>query len=178
MSQPYLALLRGINVGGKNIIPMAELRSLFEELGLTDVTTYIQSGNVVFRSDNPSEDLIASTLAERFSYPGRVVVLSRRQFNATLRTAPTDWGVSPDEKHNALFTLAGTTPKAVLARLPEPSEYERIKAGPRAIFWSAPKDKLTKTMFVKKLAGHRMYQELTVRNHNTTFKLGEMLAEL
>jgi uncharacterized protein (DUF1697 family) len=178
MAQPFVALLRGINVGGKNLIPMAELKRVFEDQGFSDVATYIQSGNVVLRADEVDERKIESALSKRFDYHGRLLVLSRRQFNATVRAAPDDWGDDPNEKHNALFTLTGTTPKRILSQLPEASEFERIATGARAIFWSAPKDKITKTMFVKKLAGHPAYQQLTVRNHNTTFKLRQMLADL
>ena len=58
----FLALLRGINVGGKNIIAKADLRQCFEELGLTNVRTYIQSGNVLFRCDEKSVDELTATL--------------------------------------------------------------------------------------------------------------------
>ncbi len=176
--QPHVALLRGINVGGKNLIPMAELRVCFEELGFDSVSTYIQSGNVLFVAAGVDERVIETTLSKRFDYHGRVVVLDHRAYQAAEAGAPPDWGVADDEKHNALFTLAGTTPEKILDQLPEPSEFERITPAPGVIFWSAPKDRITKTMFVKQLAGHPAYQELTVRNHNTFFKLAARLAEL
>ena len=174
--QKYLALLRGINVGGKNLIPMAELRSCFEGMGFEDVSTYIQSGNVLFRGSEVHEASIETALRETFGYPGRVVAISGRRYDGMVSKAPAWWGRSDTEKHNALFTLPGATPGRVLSALPPPSEYEQIATAPGVIFWSADKARLTRTMFVSRLAGHAMYQELTVRNSNTFFKLADRLA--
>ena len=74
-----VALLRGINVGGRNSVPMAGLRSVLEELGLDDVTTYIQSGNVVFRSRTPVKSLpsqLEDAIADAFGGLGRVVPIA------------------------------------------------------------------------------------------------------
>ena len=176
--QKHLALLRGINVGGKNLIPMAELRSCFESMGFEDVATYIQSGNVLFRGSAVDEGTIESQLSDTFAYVGRVVVVTGRRFNAMVGRAPDWWGRSDTEKHNALFTLQGTTPDRVLRALPPPSEHERIATGPGVIFWSGDKARLTRTMFVSKLAGHPAYKELTVRNSNTFFKLAKLLEDM
>ena len=174
----HLVLLRGINVGGKNLIPMAELRRCFEGMGFEEVSTYIQSGNVLFRGSNVDEGSIESQLNKAFGYPGRVVAISGRRFNAMVTKAPDWWGRTDTEKHNALFTLPGTTPGRVLAALPSPSDHEQIATAPGVIFWSGDKNRLTRTMFVSKLAGHPMYQELTVRNSNTFFKLADLMAEM
>ena len=76
----YLALLRGINVGGNNIIKMADLKACFESLGLTDVVTYIQSGNVIFKSAEKDKakltKMIEAGLSKRFNYEARLVVIS------------------------------------------------------------------------------------------------------
>ena len=165
-------------MGGKNLIPMSELRSCFEDMGFDDVATYIQTGNVVFRGSAVDEEAIEAQLSDTFAYPGRVVVVTGRRYNAMVAKAPEWWGRSDGEKHNALFTLQGTTPDRVLKSLPSPSEHERIATGPGVIFWSADKARLTRTMFVSKLAGHPMYQKLTVRNSNTFFKLAELLAQM
>lgn len=65
MTRPHVALLRGINVGGNNPVPMAELRVTFEDMGFTDVTTYIQSGNVLFRGERIDENAIQARLSEQ-----------------------------------------------------------------------------------------------------------------
>ena len=95
-----LALLRGINVGGRNVIRMADLRDCFEAEGFRDVVTYIQSGNVIFRS--PSSGLgtlttrIEGMLAAAFGYEARVAVRSREQMQAVVEGAPAGFGTRPD----------------------------------------------------------------------------------
>lgn len=174
----FLALLRGINVGGKNLIAKDDLRQCFEGIGFEGVRTYIQSGNILFRSDTTSvKELTAaieSGLSKRFSYDAQAVVLSHRKYKSALAAAPDGWGASEAQKHNAVFTLNSTTPRKVLAELPSPkTEIETVTAGPGVIFWSASKKQLTKTTMMR-LAASPAYQHVTVRNHNTTLKLLEL----
>jgi uncharacterized protein (DUF1697 family) len=92
----YLALLRGINVGGKNIIKMSDLRRVFESLGCKDVTTYIQSGNVLFESAHKSTARLSASiegaLAVEFTGEFPVVVLSRRELEQVTKNAPAGFG--------------------------------------------------------------------------------------
>lgn len=178
----FLALLRGINVGGKNVIAKDDLRACFEALGFTAVRTYIQSGNVLFRSDTTSAHeltaKIKTGLSDRFCYDAQAVILSRRQFNSAIKAAPDQWGRDDDQKHNALFTLRGITPKKVLASLPAAvPDIETVTGGPGVIFWSASKHLLSKTTMMK-LAKDPVYQQVTARNHNTVFKLQELFEEV
>ena len=98
-SDTYVALLRGINVGGKNVIRMAELRSCFEATGFRDVITYIQSGNVIFRAPasalGPLTIRIEEMLASAFNYRARVVLRSREQMDAVVAGAPAGFGSRP-----------------------------------------------------------------------------------
>ena len=98
----YLALLRGINVGGKNIIAKDDLRECFEDLGLTSVRTYIQSGNILFRAESASvKDLAAaieSQLSERFAYEAQAVVLTHRKYKSAVAAAPPAWGIDEEQK--------------------------------------------------------------------------------
>ena len=103
----FLSLLRGINVGGKNIISKEELRQLFEDLGFESVRTYIQSGNILFKSGERSskklEKRIEKELSKRFSYDARAVVLSSNQYKSAVDSASENWGKNEQQKHNALF---------------------------------------------------------------------------
>ena len=181
-SSKFLALLRGINVGGKNLITKDALRQCFEDLGFLSVRTYIQSGNVLFRSDRTSVKELTATveqaLSDRFPYAARSVVLSQRQYKSAIQAAPEDWGRNEGQKHNALFTLRGYTPKRALAQLPSPkNDIERVTTGLGVIFWSVSKSDLTKTTYMK-LPAAPIYQQLTIRNHNTVFKLLELFEEI
>ncbi|MDE0446507.1 MAG: DUF1697 domain-containing protein [Spirochaetaceae bacterium] len=181
MSERYLALLRGINVGGNNIIAKNDLRRCFEDLGFTNVRTYIQSGNIVFRARSGEKQQLTARveagLSERFSYAARAVVLSYADYRALLDAAPPAWGEDPAYRHNALFTLAGTTPADVLASIPPvKEELETVAAGPGVVFWSADKKRVTRSAFVK-LPAHPIYQQVTIRNHNTVRRLATLLEE-
>lgn len=177
----FLALLRGINVGGKNIIAKDDLRKCFEKMGFSSVRTYIQSGNVIFESDLSKiaelTDIVEEALSKRFKYEAQAVVLSRRKYQTAISSAPPTWGNNDDHKHNAMFTLRTTTPAKVLNLLPDPKpEIDIVTTGPGVIFWSVSKKGLTKSTAMK-LAKHRTYQQMTVRNHNTVFKLRDMLCD-
>lgn len=174
----YLALLRGINVGGKNVIKMSDLTDAFEALGLKCVRTYIQSGNILFRSTSKSvknlTNKIEKKLSNEFSYNAKVVVLSETEFKKNMDKAHSRWGVDDKQKHNAMFTVSGVKPKDVLRDLPEPvSKLEKVSLGPQTLFWSASKTGLSRTTMLK-LAKSPRYQELTVRNSNTVFKLCDL----
>lgn len=178
----FLALLRGINVGGNNIIAKDDLRQCFEDLGFTNVRTYIQSGNILFRSNNSSvKELTAAVEAElsaRFSYEAQAVILPHRKYKSAIAAAPNGWGTGEEQKHNAMFTLSSTTPRKVLALLGAPKfDIETVSTGPGVIFWSVSKQHQAKTTMMK-LVKDPVYQQMTVRNHNTVFKLLALFEEL
>ena len=109
----FLTLLRGLNVGGQNVIGKGDLIRCFEDLGFDGVRAYIQSGNVLFRSNESRVAVltraIEARLSERLSNRVRAVVLTRARYRAALAAAPEHWGRKDDRKHNALFTLRGVT---------------------------------------------------------------------
>lgn len=177
----HLALLRGINVGGKNVIRMADLREAFADMGFADVRTYIQSGNVLFRGGAGSTTQIAATiereLSRRFDYTARAVVRSKRQYEAAILRAPAQWGQDPARKHNALFTLPGVRATTILAKLPPlRDDLEEATCAPGVIFWSASIQGLARTTIMK-LGALPVYADLTVRNHKTTLALLERLRD-
>ena len=175
----FLALLRGLNVGGQNVIGKDDLIRCFEDLGFDGVRTYIQSGNVLFRSDEPRvatlTRAIETALSGRLSNRVRAVVLARSRYRAAVAAAPDYWGRDDDRKHNALFTLHGITPRRVIEQLPVPKgQIEALASGPGVIFWSISKRHQTRTTWMK-LAAAPVYQQVTVRNHRTVLKLAELL---
>lgn len=177
----FVALLRGINVGGNNIIAKDDLRGCFKDLGFSGVRTYIQSGNILFYATESSVKKLTSAieagLSKRFDYDAQAVVLSQAKYKSAVRAAPAAWGKDDNCKHNALFTLSSTTPKRVLATLDEPkADIETVTTAPGVIFWSASKEAITRTTMMK-LAKNSVYRQVTVRNANTVFKLQELLEQ-
>jgi len=181
-SSRFVALLRGINLGGKNVISKQDLARCFDGLGFTNVRTYIQSGNLLFRSDKTGiktlTKRIEQGLSKRFSYEAQAAVLSFSQYRTAVEAAPKSWGKNDTQTHNALFMLDGITVEKVLAQLPAlKSKIETVTPGPGVVFWSASKAQLTKTTLMK-LSAAPVYRQMTVRNHNTVFKLLELFEEI
>src|SRR5438093_379829 len=130
----YVALLRGINVGGKNLIKMPALKACFEANGFENVSTYIQTGNVVFEAaDRPSVQLtrrIEAMLAEAFDYVPTVVVRNRKQMRAIVERAPKGFGAEPTKyRYDVFFLKEPLTATAAMKHLPTNPAVDRAHAG-------------------------------------------------
>ena len=176
----YVALLRGINVGGKTLIKMADLRTCAEELGLDEVSTFIASGNLLFESRERSaaklESKIERALEQRFELPVKVVVLDRAAYARIVKAIPKSWAADKTLRANVAFVRRGTKAKEVVRELEPDPAVEEVKAISGAILWATKRDAVQKSV-MRKLIGGAAYKELTVRNLNTTLKLHELLAE-
>ena len=175
----YLALLRGINVGGHNIIKKDDLRQCFEDLGFQQVQTYIQSGNIIFQAKPMAIPSLATTieaaLAKRFDYDAHATVLTHTAYAQVIDSAPRAWGTDENQKHNILFPLHDVSMEAMQAALPAPiKKIESICAGAGAVFWSVAKQDATKAAYMK-LPTLPIYKQMTIRNSNTALKLLDML---
>jgi uncharacterized protein (DUF1697 family) len=173
-----VALLRGINVGGRTLIKMADLKTCIEDLGLDDVSTYIASGNVLFESGEPDaerlETRIERAIEQRFQLPVKVVVLDRAAFVRTVKAIPKSWVGDASLRANVAFVRRGTDAKQVVRELRPDAAVEQVKAIDGAILWATRRDALNLSV-MRKLVGRAAYKELTVRNLNTTLKLQELL---
>lgn len=174
----YLALLRGINVGGNNIIRKDELKACFEEAGFENVHTYIQSGNILFQSDNESladiTKAIETALDKRMKNKIPVLVLSEKSYRSALESAPKNWG-QKDKLYNALFIVNGKQADELIATLPTMTKSdEEVNTGPGVIFWETSKEDRAKSFYARELAKHPLYKQVTIRNSNTSFKLLEL----
>ena len=167
----YVALLRGINVGGKTLVKMAEL-------GFDDVSTFIASGNVLFEGDEDDPAKLARkierAIEKRFSLPVKVVVIDRRAYARIVKAIPREWLGDGSIRANVAFVRRGTDAKQVVRELEPDPEIEHVKAVDGAILWATKRDALNRSV-MRKLIGGAQYKELTVRNLNTTLKLNELL---
>lgn len=175
----YLALLRGINVGGNNLISMAALRECFEDAGLKNVRTYIQSGNVLFES--PARDLarlaakIESALSVQFGYTALVVLVSEGQLAAVVDEAPHDFGAEPTEyRYDVIFLRPPYRARDVLSTLKLKEGVDEAFANDHAIYCRRLISKASQSHFPK-LTLHPAYKSMTIRNWNTTTKLHELM---
>jgi uncharacterized protein (DUF1697 family) len=176
----YVALLRGINVGGKTLVKMADLKACIEGLGFDGVSTYIASGNVLFSSDERDaaklERAIDNAIEKRFRLPVKVVVLDRAAYARIVKAIPKSWVGDQTLRANVAFVRRGTDAKQVVRELEPDEAVEEVKAVSGAILWATKRDALNKSV-MRKLIGGAAYKELTVRNLNTTLKLQELLAQ-
>jgi uncharacterized protein (DUF1697 family) len=178
----YVALLRGINVGGRNLIKMAALKACFEETGMEGVTTYIQSGNVVFTSTEGAvaltrrlEDALEATFGTRVS----VMLRTRKQLQALVARAPAGFGEQPARyRYDVLFLRAPLTAAAVMKRvdaLVTPG-VDAIHAGRGAVYFSRLISKAAQSR-LGRLTSMPIYQDMTIRNWATTTTLLRMASE-
>lgn len=118
MPASHIALLRGINVGGHHAVPMAEPRGLIEQLGHTDVATYVQSGNVVFTSESSDEAAIARGIAtaldDRFGFRVAVVVRGREEFARVAARHPHAAAQPDDARLHVVFLADEPGPQALV----------------------------------------------------------------
>jgi uncharacterized protein (DUF1697 family) len=175
----WLVLLRGINVGGKNRIPMADLRQAFADMGFAQPATYIQSGNVVVgASGKPTAadiDRIEEGLSTRFAYDARVVVRDRTEMRRVVREIPADWDAADTSiRYYVLFPVAGVRARDVLGEVTPKPAFESVAAGAYAVYWSAPFATITRTA-MSKLTASPLYKQVTIRNLNTTLKLLDVM---
>ena len=174
----YIALLRGVNVGGKNKISMAELKQGFEALGFGEVRTHLNSGNVIF-SGNAAEEpgqQIQAMIQERFGLDVPVLVISQEWLEDMLRDAPDWWGRDDKDIYdNLVFVLPPATAGAVAESIGTPSEgLEQVCVREGAIFWSFERKSYTKCNWWKKSASPGIGECITIRTANTVKKLAGM----
>jgi len=173
----FVALFRGINVGGKHIVPMQELRDMFAALGCENVQTYIQSGNTVFSSDASADTLSASLTKEvgkQFGFEPQVLVLTADRFNEIAAGNPyADVDSEPKTVHVTFLSANPVDPDLEL--LDElRSESERFELGDGAFYLHAP-DGIARSKLAAKI-DRCLGVDTTARNWRTVTKLVEMLA--
>ena len=178
----YLALLRGINVGGKNIIKMADLKANFESMGFSDVTTYIQSGNVVFQSDEKDKAVLTTKiekgLSKRFNFEAKVVVIAQKELAAIVKSAPEGFGKEEKKyRYDVIFLKEPLTPKEAMESVRVREGVDTAHAGKQALYFSRLISRASQS-YLTKIIGTSVYQNMTIRNWNTTTKLLELLSNM
>jgi len=173
----YVALLRGINISGKNKVPMAELKKVFEELGFTEVKTYLNSGNVFFSSEKNNigslTGQIETMIKNQFGLDIPVFVTSKEDLEDILHHAPDWWGTENKEIYdNLIFIMPPATFAEVWDEIGEPrEELEKIKEYKEAVFWSFNRKDYQKTNWWPKTASAGISGKLTIRTANTVRKI-------
>lgn len=173
----YLALLRGINVGGKNKVEMSRLRAIFENLGLTEVRSFLNTGNVVFGDDrrDPAEltTLLETAIADEFGFFIKVLLLGDEAVKAVAGAIPPEWKDDDTMRCYVMFLWGDVDQPSVLDRLTI-KEYDDVIYVPGAIIWRVDRVFLTRSG-MSKIIGSDLYQSMTIRSRNTVRKLAALI---
>ena len=170
----YVALLRGVNVGGHNRLPMAGLRASAARRGCARVVTSIASGNALFDLDLDQADaqrLWETMLAEDFTLDVPVCVLRASEMADAFAHAPAWWNQTPGDRHEAVFVRPPLTAAEVCDRAGAPAPGERFAPWGQVVFSSAPMGDYSQTRWVQIARDKEIYRAITVRNAATALKL-------
>lgn len=173
----FVAFLRGINISGKNKIAMSDLKIEFEKLGYVDISTYLNSGNVMFSSEvSDKKNLrynIEKMILNSFGIAVSVYIIELEKLYYILEAAPSWWGTSDKNKYdNIIFILSDDTPEVVVNLIGPVSEgLERIQIFGDIIFWTFDRISYQKCNWWKKTAKAGIVEKLTIRTANTVKKL-------
>ena len=173
----YISLLRGINVGGKNIINMTELSLCYEELNFSSVKTYIQSGNIIFKSSEKNKLLIKqeieNKLSEKFASTITTTILSVEELNEVIYKKPVYFGEDLENfKYDIIFLIAPLSVQDAQKEIQIREGIDYVYFGKNVIYISRNKNLLTKS-YLPKIIKSKIYNNITIRSWNTIKNLYE-----
>ena len=173
--QKYIAFLRGINISGKNKIPMADLKRGFAELGYTNVATYLNSGNVVFETQQEEKTVksdIERMISEKFGCDIPVYIIRKEALERIVSNAPAWWGTEDKNKYdNLILILSGETAEEIAGLIGDVSDgLEQIQIFEHVIFWTFDRKAYSKCNWWKKTASAPIADKLTIRTAGTVKK--------
>lgn len=171
-------MLRGINVGGNNKISMKDLKVTFESLGFTNVTTYINSGNVI--SAEKTKDVgklvqkIEGGIKKDFALVIRVLIRDAKNIRELCEKIPLKWTNDTKQRTDVLFLWDTFDAKSTIGLIATNPDVDILKYIPGAIVWNFERKNYTKSR-MHKFIGTEVYKHQTARNVNTVRKLAELM---
>ncbi len=175
----YLALLRGVNVGGKNLVKMADVRAAFEEMGFADVETYIASGNIMFGAPRQKGEALAArieaALSKRFDTDLKVVVLTAAQLKGVVESAPRGFGAD-SHLSDVIFVRKPLTVGVAFKAIELKDGVDRAWAGKGVIYFSRLAAKASSSR-ISKFASLPEYKQVTIRSWRSAEKLDGLMRE-
>ncbi len=176
----YVALLRGINVGGKSKVEMAKLKKVFESLEFTNVLTYINSGNVLFETKKQSPSILISIIEKKleaaFGFPIRTMVCTAEGLQKVAETIPSTWKNDSVQRTDVLFLWEKFDSKKTINLIVKREGVDVLRYVPGAIIWNLKRVNYNKSA-MRKFIGTEVYKHMTARNVNTVRKLAKLAEE-
>ena len=170
----YVALLRGINVGAKNLLSMADVRVCLERHDFRRVRTYIQSGNILFESDVADAatltTAIQKALSAAFDHDAQVFLRSHRQLKRIVAQAPREWTSGAGLRRNVAFLREPLTDTRALREIEPKPGVDFVKAGQGVLYLSTLMRRVKQSGFTK-VVKKSIYRDMTIRNYDTCQKI-------
>lgn len=176
----FVILLRGINVGGKNKVPMKELKIALEKEGFSNVLTYIASGNVILDTKESKSQVkveIETLLPRLFKLDSeliKVLVLTPNQLKKIVQQKPKNFGELPEKYHSDVAFLIDASSKEAMKAFQIKEGVDTLWQGDGVIYFQRLSSQRTKSK-LNKIMSSPYYKSMTIRNWNTTTKLLELL---
>jgi uncharacterized protein (DUF1697 family) len=174
----YVALLRGINVGGKAKVPMQELKQVFESQGYQSVVTYINSGNVIFESDQSINDITAileESCTKYFGFDLKILVIGQSLLSSIADSIPSIWLNNTEQKTDVLFLWDKIDSRDILRQFVVSQGKEHLVYMPGALVWNVTREFQNHSAIPKTILQKEIYSQITIRNINTVRKLIQLL---
>lgn len=174
----YVALLRGINVGGNNKVDMTQLTKVMSDTGFSDVSTYINSGNIFFESSKPVKDLteiLEKLIKDTFGLNIKVLLKNQIDIGKLSASIPSDWVNGEEMKCDVMFLWGKYNDKSVMEHLTIKPGIDEVIYAHGALFWKVDKKDVTRSGMMK-LVGTDIYANMTIRNCNTVRKIQERIS--
>ncbi|MDR2825071.1 MAG: DUF1697 domain-containing protein [Prevotellaceae bacterium] len=177
----YVALLRGINVGGNNSVKMDELRKMFEKTGFSNVKTYIQTGNVIFEAIEKDKSKLIEKIEERLFKETKnkinIVLLTFSEMKEIIYRKPENFGGNNEEyKYDVLFLIEPLKAADAVKEFDPREGVDKLYSGKNVLYHSILKKERTKS-HLSKIIESVIYSKLSIRNWNTAKKLYELMNE-
>ncbi len=176
----YVALLRGINVGGHNKVAMKKLKATFEALGFKDVVTYINSGNIIFSSSAADQKKLAAKIEQGikqdFKLAIKVLIRDALNIQALAQAVPQDWGNDASQKTDILFLWDEVNQKSTLGLIKANPKVDDLRYIAGAIVWHVKRKDYAQSG-LQDFVGTKIYKAMTARNVNTLRKLAALMGK-
>jgi uncharacterized protein (DUF1697 family) len=178
----YITLLRGINIGGRNIIKIDDIKRTFEKMRFKDVKTYIYSGNIIFKSEETNKAALTNSiekiLSKEYNYDSRILIFNFNEFDRIVKAAPGDFGTKREQyRYEIWFLREPLTAVEVLKSIRLKESFDNIHDGNNVVYSSrliseAEKNKLARIIRLP------VYQNITVRNWSTATKMYKIMKDM
>jgi uncharacterized protein (DUF1697 family) len=169
MNTEFIALLRGINAGTLRRVEMGKLKQLFERLGYTRVSSYLNSGNILFKAEQEAEEIrknVETSLKEELGIEIPTLVKSDIEMLRIVNAIPVTWQNNSEQRTDVAFLFPQIDLEKVLSDLPVKRDFIDLCYVPGAVIWNLDRKNLYKS-HLSKIISHPHYQLMTVRNVNT-----------